>query len=149
MNSLPKELLKYFLIINVLRYCTCTYCTILYCTELNWAVLYCTVLYYTVHVLYLSHVLKNTANQRPGLPLHILQYATSNMQWVVFHSTFLSLLTHNSLLGSIWELLKSQLQNSLTPVNCYEHFWSHLEISEDFWTLLKISEGFSKNFKKP
>ena len=36
----------------------------------------------------LSHALKNTANQRPGLPLHILRYATGNMQRVVFHSTF-------------------------------------------------------------
>ena len=26
--------------------------------------------------MYLSHALKNTANQRPGLPLHILRYAT-------------------------------------------------------------------------
>ena len=51
---------------------------------------------------FLSHALKNTANQKRGLPLHILQYATGDtcMQWVVFHSTFLSLLARNSLLGS-------------------------------------------------
>ena len=49
---------------------------------------------------YLSHAMKNTANQRQGLPLHILQYAMGNMQWVVFHFTFLSLLVHNSFLGS-------------------------------------------------
>ena len=35
------------------------------------------------------------------LPLHILRYATGNMQRVVFHSTFSSLLALNSLLGSI------------------------------------------------
>ena len=26
--------------------------------------------------IYISHALKNATNQRPGLPLHILQYAT-------------------------------------------------------------------------
>ena len=36
----------------------------------------------------LSHALKNTANQRPGLPLHILRYATGNMQR--YYSTLLS-----------------------------------------------------------
>ena len=41
----------------------------------------------------LSYALKNTANQSPGLPLHILQYASINLQRVVFdHSTFPSLL---------------------------------------------------------
>ena len=55
-----------------------------------------------MHVyMYLSHALKNTANRRPGLPLHILRYVTGNMQRVVFHSTFPSLLARNSLLGSI------------------------------------------------
>ena len=44
-------------------------CAILYCTVLCCAVLYCT----------LSHALKNTANQRPGLPLHILRYATGSI----------------------------------------------------------------------
>ena len=29
---------------------------------------------------YLSHALKNTANQRPELPLHILRYATGSIQ---------------------------------------------------------------------
>ena len=73
------------------------YYTILYYTD--------TILYYTIHILYytLSHALKNTANQRPGLPMYILGYAMGNtcMQRVVFHSTFPSLLVHNSLLGYI------------------------------------------------
>ena len=54
-----------------------------------------------IEYLKLSHALKNTANQRPGLPLHILRYVTGNMQRVVFHSSFPSLLARNSLLGSI------------------------------------------------
>ena len=49
--------------------CTLLYCAVLYCTVLCCAVLYCT----------LSHALKNTANQRPGLPLHILRYATGGI----------------------------------------------------------------------
>ena len=59
-------------------------------------------LHICMHVyMYLSHALKNKANRRPGLPLHILRYVTGNMQRVVFHSTFPSLLARNSLLGSI------------------------------------------------
>ena len=38
-------------------------CNVLYCT-----VLYCIALYYIVLYYVLSHTLKNTANQRPGLP---------------------------------------------------------------------------------
>ena len=79
--------------------------------------------------------LKNTANQRPGLPLYILRYATGNMQRVVFHSTFPSFLARNSLLESICGLLKSELRNYSTPANHYEYFRSHPKIvSEDFQT---------------
>ena len=39
------------------------------------AVLHFIVSYYIVLYCILSHALKNTANQRPGLPLHILRYA--------------------------------------------------------------------------
>ena len=95
----------------------------------------------------LSHVLKNTANQRPGLPLHILRYATGNMQRVVVHSPFPSLLARNSLPGSIWWLLKSQLRNSSTPANHYEQLRSRPEFSEDFRTLPRISEDFPKILK--
>ena len=41
----------------------------MYCIELHCIVLYST----------LSHALKNTANQRPGLPLYILRHATDNI----------------------------------------------------------------------
>ena len=66
------------------------------CVALGIVVLQCVIAYCI-----LSHALKNTANQSPGLPLRILRYATGNMQRVVFHSTFPSFLTRNSLLGSI------------------------------------------------
>ena len=46
-------------------YCNALYCTVLYCIALHCIELYCT----------LSHALKNTANKRQGLPLHILRYA--------------------------------------------------------------------------
>ena len=92
--------------------------------------------------------MKNTANQRPGLSLHILRYAAGNMQRVVIHSTFPSFLARHSLLESIWRLLKSELRNLSTPANHYEHFRSHPEIvSEDFRTLPKISEDFPKILK--
>ena len=102
-----------------------------------------------MHAYYeLSHTLKYTANHRPGLPLHILRYATGNMQRLVFHSTFPSFLARNSLLGSIWGLLKSKLRNLSTPANHYEHFRSHPEIvSEDFRTHPKISKDFPKILK--
>ena len=98
--------------------------------------------------IYISHALKNRANQRPGLPLHILQYATRNMQRVVFHSTFPSSLARNSLLGSIWGLLKSQLRNSSTPANHYEYFRSRLEIFQRFPNTSEDFGRFSENLKK-
>ena len=88
----------------------------------NWQVAYST----------LSQALKNTANHWPGLPLHILRYATGNMQQVGFHSTFPSLLASNSLLRFIWRLLKSELQNLSTPVNHYKHFWRFPKIFRKF-----------------
>ena len=87
----------------------------------------------------LSHALKNTAKQRPGVPLHILRCTTGNMQPVVFHSTFPSLLARKSLPGSIWGLLESQLRNSSTPANHYEHFRSR---PENFRRFPKIFQQF-------
>ena len=95
---------------------------------------------------HLSHALKNSANQRPRLPLHILRYATGNMQRVVFHSNFPSFLARNSLLGSIRGLLKSELQNLSTPANPYEHSdqirKSFPKISERFRRFRKIFRKF-------
>ena len=68
------------------------------------------------------------------------------MQRVVFYSTFPSLLARNSLLGSIWGLLKSQLRNSSTPANHYEHFRSHLEIFRRFPNTSEDFRRFSKKF---
>ena len=69
----------------------------------------------------LSHALKNTANQRPGLPLHILRYATGNIQRVVFYSTFPSLLARNSLLGVHLRTWKPtpKLFNSCEPIQTF------------------------------
>ena len=39
---------------------------------------------------------KNPANQKLEKPLHILRYAMANMQRVVLHSTFSSLLARKS-----------------------------------------------------
>ena len=61
---------------------------------------------------------------------------------VVFHSTFPSLLARNSLLGSIWGLLKSQLRNSSIPANHYEHFRWLPKIFRKFWKIIKTSENY-------
>ena len=141
-------ILYYTILYYTILYYTILYYTILYYTILYYTILYYTILYYTILYYTLSHALKNTANQWPGLPLHILRYATGNMQRVVFHSTSPSFLARNSLLGSIWGLLKSELRNLSTPANYYEHFQSHPEIvSKDFRTLTKISEDFPKILK--
>ena len=106
-------------------------------------------LYIILKYYILSHALKNTANQRLGLPLHILRYTTGNMQRLVFHSTLPSLLARNSLLGSIWGLFKSQLRNSSTPANHYEHLRDRVRrFFEDFRALPKIFRKFLKNHKK-
>ena len=41
-----------------------------------------------VQVYTVMHAKENTANQKPGKPLHILQYTMGNKQRVVFHITF-------------------------------------------------------------
>ena len=51
-------------------YTICTLSTALTCLSCIWHI-HCS--------RYLFHALKNTANQRPGLPLHILRYATGNI----------------------------------------------------------------------
>ena len=72
------------------------------------------------------------------------------MQRVVFHSTFPSFLARNSLLGSIWGLLKSELRNLSTPANPYKHFRSQCirksfpKISKDFPKILKIHKNIWK-----
>ena len=85
----------------------------------------CIVLYRYRTILYFIPSMKNTANQRPGIPLYILRYVTGNMQRVVFHSTLPSFLARNNLLRSILGLFKSELRNLSTPANHYEHFRSH------------------------
>ena len=87
---------------------------------------------------HLSHALKNTANRRPRLPLHILRYATGNMQQVVFH-----LLARNSLLGSICiedfsKAISETPQLLRTITNISDHVRT---FSEDF-------RRFSENLKK-
>ena len=41
-------------------------------------------MFYDILYYFLSHALKNTANQRPRKPLRILRYPTCSIQWVVF-----------------------------------------------------------------
>ena len=66
------------------------------------------------------------------------------MQRVIFHSTFLSLLGRENLLGSIWGASSETLQLLRTIKNISDHV---RKFSEDFRTLPKISEDFSKILK--
>ena len=124
------------------------------------------------------HALKNTANQRTGLSLHILRYATGSMRWVVLHSTFPSLLTRNSLLAvhlrtsqnPVLKLFNSCEQLRTIPIMSgkfsiiSEHFRRFsgnfkkiIKISKNCFLFPKFSENFtfkdfpsfSENFKKP
>ena len=93
-----------FVVLLCIVLCSIVLCSIvLCCIEFYCIVLYCVVLYCIVLYCILSHALKTTANLTGHdiLPLHILRYATGNMQWYSTLSTFPSLLAHNSLLGSI------------------------------------------------
>ena len=112
---------------------------------LFYLILSCIILYLNFYYI-LSHALKNTANQRPGLPLHILRYATGNMQRVVFHSTFPSLLARNSLLGS--SKSAPRLFNSCEPLRTFPITSGNFpKISKHFRRFPKISEDFPKILK--
>ena len=47
----------------------------------------------------LFHAKENAVNQKPGKQLKILRYATDNMQRMVFHFAFPSLLARDSYIG--------------------------------------------------
>ena len=115
---------------------------------------------YIIHVLsltvcmgymYLSHALKNTANQRPGLPLHILQYAMGNnyatgscIQLYVPVITCVQQFNGVHLRTSQKPALK--LFNFCEPLQTFlitpgNHFWRFLNTFEEF-------RRFSENFKK-
>ena len=83
--------------------------------------------------MYLSHALKITANQRPGLPLHILRYATG-MRAIVYWGPFENLSKASS----------ETLQLLRTITNISDHV---RKISEVFQTLPNISEDFPKILK--
>ena len=53
---------------------------------------------------------ENIANQKAGKPLLILQYATGNMQRLIFQSTFPSFLACNSYAGVLLRTYQNQLQ---------------------------------------
>ena len=84
--------------------------------------------------MYLSHALKITANQRPGLPLHILRYATG-MRAIVYWGPFENLSKASSetlqLLRTHYEYFRSRPENFRSFPNTSEHF-----------------RRFSENFKK-
>ena len=101
------------------------------------------VLYYIVYYI-LSHTLKNTANQRPGLPLHNLWYATGIIPLFFPVITCAQQFTARVL----EDFSKSSSETFQLLRNHYENFRSRPTISDDFRALPKISEDFSENFFK-
>ena len=74
------------------------------------------------------------------------------MQTVVFHSTFPSLLARNSLLGSIWGLLKTlQLLRTITKISDHVGKFSKLFLntSEDFPKIVKNHKKHLKIIFEP
>ena len=82
---LYSTLLYFTLLFSILlrMHCrTVLYCTVLYCIVQCRSVLYRTVLSYTITyhtILYFIPCLERYSQQRPGLPLHILRYATGSI----------------------------------------------------------------------
>ena len=85
---------------------------------------------------YLSHALKNTANQRLGLPLQILQYATGSIP------LFFSVITCAQQFTGVLLRTSPKFLNSCEPVRTSPITTGNFPmISEHF-------QRFSENFKK-
>ena len=94
--------------------------------------------------------------------MHILWYAMGNMQRVVLHSTFPSLLARNIYAGVLLKTFQNQLRCFLTPANASEQFrslpqifrWFPKTYEENYFeplpklseSLLNISEDFFEIF---
>ena len=101
-----------------------------------------------IRYLFLFHALKNTANQRPGLPLHILRYATGNMQRVLFLSRYFTVITcAQQFTGVFLRTSQKPAPKLLIPTNHYEHFWSRPEIFRWFLNTSEDFRRFSEHFK--
>ena len=96
---------------------------------------------------FLSHTVKNTANQKPGEPLNTLRYSMGSIQRVVFHSAFPSCLAHKWYVCAFLRTSRFQL-NVIYHLRTFPNNSDHIrKFSDDFRTLPKISEDFPKIFK--
>ena len=130
-------------------YISRTYRIVLHCIVLHR--MYCIVLHRIVLYCILSHALKNTASQRPGLPLHTLRYATGNMQRVICNGQYSTLLSRHSLRATFYwgpfeDFSKAssetfQLLRTITDISdhirklfpkIYEHFQRFTKIFQKF-----------------
>ena len=92
--------------------------------------------------IFLSHALKNTANQRPGLPLHILQYAMGS---IPLYSPVIP--CAQQLTGGPFEDFSKASSKTFqllrTITNISNHIWkSFPKISEHLQRFPKISQKF-------
>ena len=95
-----------------------------------------------------SHAKENSANRKRGKPLHILRYATDNLQRVVFNATFTPLPASNRYAGVLLKTPPYQLRCFLIPANVSneQNSSDHIrKFSEDF----RILSKFSKIVKTP
>ena len=99
-------------------------------------------------VLYFIQCFKKKANQRPGLPLHILRYVTGNIQRVVFHSAFPSLLVRATIYWGPFEDFSKTSSETFQLLRTITNISDHVrKFSDDFRTLPKTSEDFQKILK--
>ena len=143
----------------ILLFCIELYFILLYCFVLNYIVLYCIglfcfVLYCFVCYIYiyiyiyiyniLSHTLKNTANQRPGLPLHILRYETGSIPLYFPVIPYAQQFT--------WVHLRASQKRDPKPSNSCEPLRTFPITSGNrfrrFPNIYKDFRRFSENFKK-
>ena len=107
--------------------------------------------HYELTYLFLSHALKNTANQRPGLPLHILRYATGSIPLYFPVITCAQQFTWVHLRTS--QKPTPKLFNSCEPLRTFpitsgnfpkisEQFRRPPKIFRKFWKIIKTSENY-------
>ena len=123
-------------------YTTCTLSTALTCLSCIWHI-HCS--------RYLFHALKNTANQRPGLPLHILRYATGNIPLLSCHSLRTTVYwgpfeDFSKASSETFQLLRTitnipdQIRKSFPKIS--EHFGRFPKIFRKFKKIVKTSENY-------
>ena len=100
---------------------------------------------YVYVYVYLSLALKNTANQRPGLPLHILRYATGSIPLSFPVITCVQLLRTITNISDHVRKFPEDFQRFSENLNLKITFEPFPKFFEDFQRFPKTSEDFKKS----